>query len=664
MGGMVKRKLDHEERDGRRATVFAPSRDERMNEDSATTGHDATASGAGRGPGRAGWLSGALWIAASLAVVAATIGLCAWIGRPRELTMRPPSIAETGGDKDLSIERIRDLVARLASLKSRVTGYGDRRAAEIILAELARAGIDDVQVQEFEVTVPIVRSASLEMEGRKTVPLHPLWPNLARTSQTPAAGLSGPLVYVGKGTDAELAGKKIQGAILVIDWDCDNEWLSGPEFGAKAVLFRANQRGSGYTARNKFLTVPANVPRFYVAAADLPLLDRLLAGGVEGGGADVATRPPRGAWSGLRPKPRHPARRPPIGTVRCEMSWQAVPTQNILARVCGDRRSDPADADRAPILFHAYYDSISVVPGLSPGAEQACGAAAVVELARFFARAPRKPRRPVYILLTGGHGQALSGMIHFVSQLRSGLGHGWAGGAKDSLLARMGRPGLLAGLDISSRSDRMGVFCMGKFRPHDEGQLRAKFKILGQKLDTFARDSSAEAVKAGAPASLVDCINLTLGRGWWTYFPYPAPFESEVATMAGLPGITLSTINDDRTYVDTPDDTARRLRLDMLERQLLCEPGRRVGLVNLALALTSWTGPFISSPLTDRWARIDGRVAWLDQERDYTPNEPLVRAVVFVKSNQGEKYFMGTRGTGAAVTDQAGRFRFDGISKP
>ena len=53
---------------------------------------------------------------------------------------------------------------------------------------------------------------------------------------------------------------------------------------------------------------------------------------------------------------------------------------------------------------------------------------------------------------------------------------------------------------------------------------------------------------------------MTLGRGWWTYFPFRAGFESEIPTMAGFPAVTLATVNDARRVVDTPADTVDRVR--------------------------------------------------------------------------------------------------------
>jgi len=54
------------------------------------------------------------------------------------------------------------------------------------------------------------------------------------------------------------------------------------------------------------------------------------------------------------------------------MNWQSARGVNILAQIAkGGALAPPESADASPLLFHAYYDSISVVPDLAPGAEQA-----------------------------------------------------------------------------------------------------------------------------------------------------------------------------------------------------------------------------------------------------------------------------------------------------
>lgn len=573
------------------------------------------------------------WLLGAAAFIAASVLLAAWIGRPK-----PTELVDTGkaGEaKRYRIEPILEHIQAFSASPSRVTGYpGCEEAADYILARLREYGVEErnIAIQPFDVPSPIVESAFLEIDGAETIPLHPLWPNLARASQTAPEGLEGLLVDIGAGNDAGLEGKPIRDSIVVMDWDSHAEWLSVPEFGGKAVLFRgaATSASAGAMARAKFLTVPADIPRFFVAPEDAPALDRAL------------------------------KREAPRATVYCKMAWRLAESKNILARVSGGDRTDDGDNERDAVVFHAYYDSVSVAPGLSPGAEQAAGAAALLELARYFAGMERQPERPVFVLFTGGHGQAFAGMTRFTRALRDGLRQGWPPESAPTLMARMGRPGLFVGLDLSSHSGRLGLFCVGAFRGQSEAKLRPKFSVLGLKLVEYAKSFNARTDDVDQ-LSFVDCINLTGGRGWWTYFPYIAGFESELPALAGFPAVTLATVNDERRFVDTPDDTFDRMRADLLAEQIIMAPDERLGLANIASALAFWKGLYVSSHLSDYLARLSGRVVWLDQQKSYTPDEPLRNAMVFMKMARGDKYMLGTRGLPARMTDENGLFEFDGL---
>ncbi len=561
------------------------------------------------------------WLFLAVVCIALTIRIAAVLDRPREISLELAAgeFDESGAAVGLDTARIERDIRALASHGSRMSGYaGADRAFEYIRSELGAAGVTNVTVWEFPVVVPVDESSVLTVENgglAVRVPLHPLWPNLARTGMTAPEGLRGVLVDAGAGSEPELRGKVLSGAIVVMDWNCDLEWLSVPEFGGIAVVFRGDRPSDGRLARRKFLTMPTDIPRYYVASGDVPSLEAALGAGA-------------------------PA------TIVCDSEWKTAIARNLLAEVHG-RAGDKNDPDQSPIVFHAYYDSVSVVPGLAPGAEQSCGAAVLLELSRYFARYPAP--RPVHVLFTGGHGQALAGMTHYIRQVRQP-------GAR--------QPGLMVGLDLSSQSDAFGVFCLGHFRGQPESEIRHKFSILGAKLGEFARayagENDIDSTSASAH-SFVDGINLAGGRGWWSFFPYRTAFESEVPTLAGIPGITLATVNDDRRLVDTPDDTVDRMGFEMLSRQIAARPGRHVGILGIALALTQWKGPFVSSPLADNLGAIHGRAVWLDQRRNYTPNEPLIGATVFLKKGQGDRNLLGTRGVLSVMTDEDGCYTIDGL---
>lgn len=585
-----------------------------------------------------GLAKGFLWLVGAMLAIALTVYWAAGVGAPHEtkLVVPVPTIGPSGTSADIDMGRVRETVRKLGAAPSRLSGYGAAEAASYLQSELQAFGIHDIDVQTFQVTVPRVRSAVLlSADGAVRLTLHPLWPNLARTSQTGPEGLRGLLVDLGRGRESDLYGKKISGSIAVMDWNSDAEWLGVAEFGGQAVLFRANPRATGTSARQKFLSVPADIPRFYVAEQDLPVLDGLL----ERPAAEV--------------------------TVRCEMEWERAEASNLLVRICpGQPARDANDTDRAPLIVHAYYDGISVVPTLAPAAEQACGAAVLLELARFFSALREKPERPIYLLFTGGHGQALAGMTAFVRRLHDGLASNWTK-EPDSPLARMGKPGLFVGLDLSSHSERLGLFCQGHFRDEYEHHLRPKFRDLGLKLSeyltAFSKEEDTKRREAEALASFVDCINLTQGRGWWTYFPCRIAFGSELPALAGYPAVTLATIDDDRQRVDTPDDRFEAVDFSLLGKQVLAVPGRRAGLTDMLLALAFWKGPYVSSGLPDYLGRLQGRAIWLDQHRDFTPNQPLAEANVFMKLRRRDKQMVGTRGIPGTQTDEKGTFSFDGL---
>ena len=552
------------------------------------------------------------WIAIAIISMVGTVALIAYLDNPRNL----PLLEEAGKPSELDMGRVKDHLKIFCSRPSRISGSsGAESAYEYILNELKRSEVLSMEIQEFPVAVPVNGKTELVAKlpggGEKRVKLYALWPNLGRTCQTPPEGIQGKLVDIGSGSERDMRGKRISDSIVLIDWDSNTEWLSVPEFGGRAILFSGNRPAVGNKARGKFLSVVANIPRYYVAKEDVAKIEEL-----------------RGF---------------PV-TIHCESAWEEVTSRSILARLCdGDPTSDPRD--QTPIIFHAYYDSISVIPDLAPGAEQGCGAAALLELARHFTSHPAP--RPVYALFTGGHGQSLAGMTHFIQKLRE---------------SKKFKPGLFVGLDISSRSESFGVFSLGHFRSQYAHLILHKFSTLGAKLGAFAtqcRGSSPTDATLVPP--FLDGINPPNGRGWWTFYPYRAPFESEIPTLAGFPGITFATVNDARRYVDTPDDVFERLDFEMLGRQLTGKKDDRAGLIRMARAVTRWKGSFVSVPLKDVWSSISGRAVWLDQQRNYTPNEPLAHATVFLKTGHGDKYLMGTRGIPVSITDSNGHYSFEGL---
>ena len=294
------------------------------------------------------------------------------------LLTSPALAAESAAEVSL-----RRTVEALSAPASRMTGYpGATAAREWLVAELESLGIAEIYRHEFPVLVPIDEGFWLECAGEQ-LELFGVWPNLVRTPTLPAEGIEGPLVYGGDGS--RLEGQPVAGRIVLLDYVSGTAWVDAFHLGAAAVVFLESAGTHRKEAEQKFLDVPADLPRLYARK-------------------DVAER--------LRvlEKSRAQVR------LRGRMAWREVTAQNLVAVIPGQ----DATLREEVVFLAAHYDAVSPVPALAPGAEQAASAAALLELARGFAARP--PKRTVALLWTAGHFQNMAGMRHFAPLLLAAAG--------------------------------------------------------------------------------------------------------------------------------------------------------------------------------------------------------------------------------------------------
>ena len=184
------------------------------------------------------------------------------------------------------------------------------------------------------------------------------------------------------------------GSVVLIDFNSSTEWINAAMLGARAAIFIEPETTIRGEAENKFLTVPANIPRFWISKADaaevLAVLDRPDRLG------QVAHRPPQSGIVNCR--------------LHATMTWEKRIGQNIRGFVEG---SDPVLKDEL-IVITGYYDSMSVVPSIAPGAEPTSGIATLLEFARLFSKEEFRPGRSVLFVATDGHFQGLAGMRYFM----------------------------------------------------------------------------------------------------------------------------------------------------------------------------------------------------------------------------------------------------------
>ena len=511
-----------------------------------------------------------------------------------------------------------DHIRSLSTHGSRTTGYpGAVWAAQYLENQLAAAGIIDIRRRSFTVPVPVDQGAYLELASpsgkhdstadrqwtANRIQLYHVWPNIARTSTLPPTGIEARLLYGGHARQGELDGLPIDNAILVLEYNCGSNWVSVFDLGARAVIFLQPSRTHRKEGALKFLTTPADLPRFYAAEKE-------------------AIR--------LRDLAKQGAAR---ARLKGRMTWQETPATTVIAVLPG---TDPQLRHEA-VMVGCYYDAISPIPAISPGAEQASGVAAWLEIARLL-QDERLPRT-VILAATPGHFQSLAGMRDLVGAVRRGGLSALGDGFDDLELA------YYVGLDLSSHGSRIGLIQAGspyrvrKIRPpiydaierfahHYERERRQGRLILGGELKPLR-----ERVLLGA-------------------VPEQIPVQGAVANLAGFLGLTFVTAGDIRNAFDSPLDLPHLVDMEQLEEQT-----NFLGSLLIELLSDPTAGTQID-PRKDSFGTVEGRVlTWGVQS--YVPNLPIQGALVRVRTRH--HVIMGVRMDPLALSDGEGRFSFEGV---
>lgn len=190
-----------------------------------------------------------------------------------------------------------------------------------------------------------------------------------------------------------------KGAIVLLDFNSSTRYINATMLGGTAIIFIEPQTTIRGEAENKFGTVPANIPRFWISKADADFLTNLL-------------------------EQEHNAGNQVNARVRGKMTWERRVGQNIRGFLEG---GDPSLRDEL-IVLTAYYDSMSIVPAMAPGADPTCGVAALMELARLFSLPEYRPGYSILFVAVDGHFQGLAGMRAFME----GIGQDIVGSDTDS----------------------------------------------------------------------------------------------------------------------------------------------------------------------------------------------------------------------------------------
>ena len=546
--------------------------------------------------------------------------------------------------QSVNSSELRKTVDQLSSFKSRVAGYpGDSDGANYVESQF-KSILGSVQSEQFKVTIPYDAGvedkgktvekgayAQLETPGSNRLRIYPLWPNLVRTPTLPIDGLTAPLIYVKDGKLRNFNGKDVDGSIVMVDFNCQAEWMNATRLGAKAVIFVSPNSTMRGEAESKFISIPIAIPRFYITEKEAaPLLAACSSG------------------------------RPPKITLNCSMPWVSRNCKNFTGWIQG---TDPKLKDQI-IVVQSYYDSTSVVPALAPGSDTACGIAAMFDTMRYFKQ--HAPGRTMMFVATSGHFQALQGIREYVEKH---IGE-WEPGGWFQKKPDVKDIYLWVGLDMTSQSRSFGIFYKGWFYDYRE-DIQGKFSDI-------ARVCRENAEKVGntlgfnSKRYFNDGVNPVDGKNWRNYIPGQPAFDSEAVTMAGGRGVTFATTDDSRALVDTPFDRPEKTNIANLAQQIkllkclmwhVVTDTNAPGDVNAQRMPITEPSKWSRLALQGGFATLQGRVQMFNPRKSFIANsDPKLASSLVVVRNR-VKSFMGVRGNMIQSTDWVTPERLDSLQR-
>ncbi len=504
--------------------------------------------------------------------------------------------------------RVKRNVEFLSSFGSRLTGYpGCDAASEFIFEEFKKIGLQDVKFEEYGVTVPVDKGASLKLPGDKVLPLYCLWPNLVRTSTVPTGGIRGNFIYGKRGNFSDFNGMDVNGSVILLDFNTRNNWLNPSMLGARAIIFIEPDSTVSVEGIYKFLQVPLDIPRFWISKSDAAeLLKEFKANGK----LEVE--------------------------LAAKMEWERNSARNIMGTIPG---TDPVLKDEI-IVIESYYDAMSIVPALAPGAEMSCGIVGLLELARYFYRYP--PARTLIFVATSGHYMGLRGIDDFLQRHAR---------KEDPFIERMTDPidlKLFIGIDLSSQTDELGVW-----NSSASFYLRRYFAPFGRKFMDYSKEIS-EPLGRNPKDALVNGISPEGGMSWETFVPGGISVDSELVLSAGTPALSFVTVNDARLLVDTPLDLPSRVKYDNLVKQITFLAAAFHKAVNDPELF-----PDFKMKLKDELFTLHGGLMTFPR-RGITPDMPRQGAVAVLRTG-ALKSVKGVRGDLFEIVDENGEFTISRI---
>ncbi len=505
---------------------------------------------------------------------------------------------------------LKNTITFFSSFPTRMPGTPSYyQSADYIYQYFISSGLTDVKKEEFKTVVPIQKQAELK-SGNITIPLDALWPNSVRTCSTGKKGITGSLIYYSEKNPASINGKIIAGNIIVMKFNSGNEWITLAGLGARAIIFLAPDNTNRIQAEDKFLNVPVNVPRFYILKKYTSFITNLI-------------------------KSSSPV------NISAKVLWKNAPSYNIYGFIKG---TDPI-LKKQLILIESYYDSISVVPSIAPGAEASDGISSLLRLVKYFQENP--PKRSILFLACSSHFEYNKGIDAFIQRhLRTA--QPFKSQTKISF-----SPAFAFCLDLSSHSNQIGVWDnLYEENPY-ELSIRGIMAPYAKEIIKYGQQA-ASLLGYSSQDEFVNGVTPEKGIVWKNYLPGLIKSDGGFLILDGVPTLSFITVNDARDKIDTPFDTANFVNYQNLEQQYQ--------LIKNILSNAVNNSNFFSVgkiSLQDHLANLTVKSVIFNPTKGFVPNQPVTNAIVLPRfipgtDNPPQKTYFGVRGDIFDMTNKKG----------
>ncbi len=269
-----------------------------------------------------------------------------------------------------------------------VGSFGEKQTAKLIKNEFKNLGFKAIDAHKFSMPVRRKTNSRITILGTNTsIEIDPLIFNAISPDTVASPGITGDLVYVGTGEIEHFNDKIIKDSVVLMELDSGKNWVNALSLGAKALIYIQKPDSNRFIFEDKYELSPVKFPRFLISQKSADLLF-----------SDYKNR----SFIDKSLK---------INLIS-DLKWENVNTQNIYCMIPGN---DDLLKNEL-IVVEGFYDTSSFVAGKSPGADQACSAASLLDIARFLKSNP--VQRSVLLVATSGHAASLTGMREMIWALK------------------------------------------------------------------------------------------------------------------------------------------------------------------------------------------------------------------------------------------------------